>query len=52
MHKLAKSTARKTVSGEVMIPDKLYFRIGEVARLAGAIRSVANRAPVAETAIG
>ena len=33
MHKLAKSTARKTVSGEVMIPDKLYFRIGEVSRL-------------------
>jgi DNA-binding transcriptional MerR regulator len=35
MHKLAKSTARKTVSGEVMIPDKLYFRIGEVSRLCG-----------------
>ena len=33
MHKLAKSTARKPVSGEVMIPDKLYFRIGEVSRL-------------------
>ncbi|HEV8184261.1 MAG TPA: MerR family transcriptional regulator [Candidatus Angelobacter sp.] len=35
MHKLAKSTARKTVSGEVIIPDKLYFRIGEVSRLCG-----------------
>jgi DNA-binding transcriptional MerR regulator len=35
MHKLAKSTARKPVSGEVMIPDKLYFRIGEVSRLCG-----------------
>jgi DNA-binding transcriptional MerR regulator len=35
MHKLAKSTARKPVSGEVIIPDKLYFRIGEVSRLCG-----------------
>lgn len=35
MHKLAKSTARKPASGEVMIPDKLYFRIGEVSRLCG-----------------
>lgn len=33
MHKLAKTTARKPVSGEVVIPDKLYFRIGEVSRL-------------------
>jgi DNA-binding transcriptional MerR regulator len=33
MHKLAKSSARKSVSGEVVIPDKLYFRIGEVSRL-------------------
>jgi DNA-binding transcriptional MerR regulator len=33
MHKLAKTTARKPVSGEVIIPDKLYFRIGEVSRL-------------------
>jgi hypothetical protein len=33
MHKLAKSTARKPISGEVVIPDKLYFRIGEVSRL-------------------
>jgi DNA-binding transcriptional MerR regulator len=33
MHKLAKTTARKSVSGEVVIPDKLYFRIGEVSRL-------------------
>ena len=35
MHKIAKSTARKPVSGEVVIPDKLYFRIGEVSRLCG-----------------
>ena len=35
MHKLAKTAARKPVSGEVMIPDKLYFRIGEVSRLCG-----------------
>lgn len=35
MHKLAKNTARKPASGEVMIPDKLYFRIGEVSRLCG-----------------
>ena len=35
MHKLAKTTARKPVSGEVIIPDKLYFRIGEVSRLCG-----------------
>ena len=35
MHKLAKTTARKSVSGEVVIPDKLYFRIGEVSRLCG-----------------
>jgi DNA-binding transcriptional MerR regulator len=35
MHKLAKTNARKTASGEVMIPDKLYFRIGEVSRLCG-----------------
>lgn len=34
MHKLAKSPSRKT-SGEVVIPDKLYFRIGEVSRLCG-----------------
>ena len=33
MHKTAKSTARKSDAGEVVIPDKLYFRIGEVARL-------------------
>ena len=37
MHKLAKSTARKSVSGEVVIPDKLYFRIGEVSRLCGTV---------------
>lgn len=35
MHKLAKTAARKSVSGEVVIPDKLYFRIGEVSRLCG-----------------
>src|ERR1051325_10408456 len=35
MHKLAKNGARKSASGEVVIPDKLYFRIGEVARLCG-----------------
>ncbi len=33
MHKLAKSSARKPASGEVVIPDKLYFRIGEVSRM-------------------
>jgi DNA-binding transcriptional MerR regulator len=35
MHKLAKNGARKHASGEVVIPDKLYFRIGEVSRLCG-----------------
>jgi DNA-binding transcriptional MerR regulator len=35
MHKLAKTTVRKSVSGDVVIPDKLYFRIGEVSRLCG-----------------
>jgi DNA-binding transcriptional MerR regulator len=35
MHKAAKSTARKSVAGEIVIPDKLYFRIGEVSRLCG-----------------
>ena len=34
MHKPAKNSARK-VSGEIVIPDKLYFRIGEVSRLCG-----------------
>jgi DNA-binding transcriptional MerR regulator len=29
----AKSTRKKSRSTEVVIPDKLYFRIGEVARL-------------------
>jgi len=33
MHKPAKTNARKPVGGEVVIPDKLYFRIGEVSRL-------------------
>jgi DNA-binding transcriptional MerR regulator len=35
MHKLAKNTGRKPASSEVVIPDKLYFRIGEVSRLCG-----------------
>ncbi|HKV95198.1 MAG TPA: MerR family transcriptional regulator [Candidatus Angelobacter sp.] len=35
MHKLAKSVVKKPASGEVIIPDKLYFRIGEVSRLCG-----------------
>ena len=35
MHKPVKSPARKSVSGEVTIPEKLYFRIGEVSRLCG-----------------
>jgi DNA-binding transcriptional MerR regulator len=35
MHKIAKKPARKTASVEVLIPDKLYFRIGEVSRLCG-----------------
>ena len=35
MQKTAKSTSRKPSSGEIMIPDKLYFRIGEVSRLCG-----------------
>ncbi|HEY7405482.1 MAG TPA: MerR family transcriptional regulator [Candidatus Angelobacter sp.] len=35
MHKLAKTAVRKPASGEVVIPDKLYFRIGEVSRLCG-----------------
>lgn len=34
MHKPAKNTARKN-SVEIVIPDKLYFRIGEVSRLCG-----------------
>jgi DNA-binding transcriptional MerR regulator len=35
MHKAVKSSARKNGSGDVVIPDKLYFRIGEVSRLCG-----------------
>jgi DNA-binding transcriptional MerR regulator len=35
MHKIAKKSPRKTASVEVLIPDKLYFRIGEVSRLCG-----------------
>jgi len=33
MPKSAKSAVRKPAVGEVVIPDKLYFRIGEVGRL-------------------
>lgn len=35
MRKSAKSNARKPVAGEIVIPEKLYFRIGEVSRLCG-----------------
>ena len=35
MHKAAKRIARKQTSAEVVIPDKIYFRIGEVSRLCG-----------------
>jgi DNA-binding transcriptional MerR regulator len=35
MHKSAKHPARKQSAGEVIIPDKIYFRIGEVSRLCG-----------------
>jgi DNA-binding transcriptional MerR regulator len=33
MQKSAKRIAHKNGPGEIMIPDKLYFRIGEVSRL-------------------
>jgi DNA-binding transcriptional MerR regulator len=33
MQKSSKHSTRKAASGEVSIPDKLYFRIGEVSRL-------------------
>ncbi|HKE32945.1 MAG TPA: MerR family transcriptional regulator, partial [Candidatus Angelobacter sp.] len=33
MPKNSKSNSRKSPSGDVVIPDKLYFRIGEVSRL-------------------
>jgi DNA-binding transcriptional MerR regulator len=33
MPKNSKRSSRKTSSGEVVIPDKIYFRIGEVSRL-------------------
>jgi DNA-binding transcriptional MerR regulator len=33
MPKNSKSSSRKAPSGEVVIPDKIYFRIGEVSRL-------------------
>ncbi|HYL91634.1 MAG TPA: MerR family transcriptional regulator [Alphaproteobacteria bacterium] len=33
MAKAEKKTGSKTSAGEVVIPDKLYFRIGEVSRL-------------------
>jgi len=35
MHKTVKKPVHKMASVEVMIPDKLYFRIGEVSRLCG-----------------
>jgi DNA-binding transcriptional MerR regulator len=35
MQKSAKTSARKAAAPEVVIPDKLYFRIGEVSRLCG-----------------
>src|SRR5262252_2430409 len=35
MPKSSKSSVQKPVTGEVVIPDKLYFRIGEVSRLCG-----------------
>jgi DNA-binding transcriptional MerR regulator len=35
MQKAAKSAARKSSTSDVVIPDKLYFRIGEVSRLCG-----------------
>lgn len=35
MHKPAKTNARKAATEEVVIPDKIYFRIGEVSRLCG-----------------
>ena len=33
MPKTSKNNSRKAPSGDVIIPDKLYFRIGEVSRL-------------------
>ncbi|HEY6253349.1 MAG TPA: MerR family transcriptional regulator [Candidatus Angelobacter sp.] len=33
MPKTSKNNSRKASPGEVVIPDKLYFRIGEVSRL-------------------
>lgn len=35
MPKIPKQTARQRSSGEVIIPDRIYFRIGEVSRLCG-----------------
>lgn len=35
MPKSSKSAAQKPVTADVVIPDKLYFRIGEVSRLCG-----------------
>lgn len=35
MAKTAKQATRKRSSGDVVIPDRLYFRIGEVSRLCG-----------------
>jgi len=33
MPKNSKNNSRKAAAGEIVIPDKLYFRIGEVSRL-------------------
>src|SRR5579864_8966686 len=35
MAKTQKQAARRRSSGEVVIPDRIYFRIGEVSRLCG-----------------
>jgi DNA-binding transcriptional MerR regulator len=35
MPKIQKQSARKRSSGEIVIPDRLYFRIGEVSRICG-----------------
>ncbi|HWZ43715.1 MAG TPA: MerR family transcriptional regulator [Candidatus Saccharimonadales bacterium] len=35
MQKTVKVNSRKSSTSEVVIPDKLYFRIGEVSRLCG-----------------
>lgn len=35
MAKISKQTARARSSGEIVIPDRIYFRIGEVSRICG-----------------